>query len=215
MMNTEKMTVSRALIELKTLDKRITDKIQSTDFCFTNKHSNPKYKGKDVADVKANIKSEYESILALIRRRSAIKKAVVQSNATTSVDINGKQYTVAEAIELKTHGMSYQNKLVQKMLAQFSYAVRDAETQNGQRLQNAAESYVTGLYGGKEKMSSEAAIEDLRRYIEFNTLDIIDPLDIQEAAGSLNKEIVTFLDEVDSAITVSNATTTLTISYEI
>ena len=38
----------------------------------------------------------------LIKRRDAITKAIVASNAVTEVTINGETMTVASAIELKT-----------------------------------------------------------------------------------------------------------------
>ena len=44
-MTTEKMTVHKALCELKTLDARIQKSIQQGTFVFANKHSNNKVAG--------------------------------------------------------------------------------------------------------------------------------------------------------------------------
>lgn len=209
------MTVSRALIELKTLDKRINDKVRSTTFCMTNKHSNAQIKGKDISVVQQDIKSQYQSIMALIRRRAAIKAAVVLSNATTKVKINGQSYTVAEAIEMKNHGVSYQEELVKAMLSQYSDALDRLNMNNGDRLQRAAESYITSLYGSKDKMNNSKEVQaDLDKYLENNKLDIINPLDIETLADKHRDEIDAFMDEVDSAITISNATQTIEVEYE-
>lgn len=101
-MTTEKMTIHKALCELKTLDARITKCIGETEYVFANKHSNDKVNGMTVAAYCDEIKSGYQRVTDLIKRRDAIKRAVVLSNAVTKVTVGGKEYTVAEAIEMKT-----------------------------------------------------------------------------------------------------------------
>ena len=98
-MNKEKMTIHRALAELKTIDSRIEKAISETRFCRSNKHSNEKINGKSIDDYIAETKSAYESINDLIRRRNAMKRAVVLSNAITNVTVGDEVMTVAEAIE--------------------------------------------------------------------------------------------------------------------
>jgi hypothetical protein len=104
----EKMTLHKALAELKLLDSRITSTIRTGTYCVANKASNQKIKGVKLDEFKESMKADYASATDLINRRIAIKKAVVLSNATTKVKINDVEYTVAEAIELKNHGMEYQ-----------------------------------------------------------------------------------------------------------
>ena len=104
-MTTEKMTIHKALCELKTLDARITKCIGETEYVFANKHSNDKVNGMTVAAYCDEIKSGYQRVTDLIKRRDAIKRAVVLSNAVTKVTVGGKEYTVAEAIEMKNHGI--------------------------------------------------------------------------------------------------------------
>lgn len=104
-MTTEKMTIHKALCELKTLDARITKSIGETEYVFANKHSNDKVNGMTVAAYCDEIKSGYQRVTDLIKRRDAIKRAVVLSNAVTKVTVGGKEYTVAEAIEMKNRGV--------------------------------------------------------------------------------------------------------------
>lgn len=49
-MTTEKMTVHKALCELKTLDSRIQKCMQQNPFVFANKHANSKVAGVSVGD---------------------------------------------------------------------------------------------------------------------------------------------------------------------
>ena len=77
----ETMTVHKALCELKMLDKRIESSIAGAEFCRTNKHSNAVINGVPLKEYGDEIVSQYQSIVDLITRRDAIKRAVVASNA--------------------------------------------------------------------------------------------------------------------------------------
>lgn len=134
-MNTEKMTVHRALAELKTLDDRIWKAINETVYCFANKHSNSKVNGVDIDEFVKNTKDNYKSIRSLINRRNAMKKAVVLSNAITEVEVNGIKYRVAEAIEMKNHGMLNYQKLFDAITNQRVIAQNEIDNANGEILE--------------------------------------------------------------------------------
>ena len=114
-MTTETMTIHKALCELKTLDSRIKKAIEGSVFVFANKHSNAKVSGKTISAYSDEVKSAYQSACDLIARRDAITRAVTLSNATTKVTIGGQEYTIAEAIEMKNHGIPMQQKLLDKL----------------------------------------------------------------------------------------------------
>ena len=213
-MITETMTIHEALSELKMLDKRIRSKITRATFCTTNKHSNSKISGKSIKDYSEGIKAEYESINALIKRRAAIRNALSISNAKTMVTIGGRDYTVAEAIEMKASGVENMEIMLHAMSNQFSYCSAEITRENGEKLRAAADNYVNGLFGSKDKSASIEDIESTRKtYIENHTLDLIDPLDIKKAIDNLEAEVEKFKAEVDSKISISNATTKIEISY--
>ena len=79
-MNNEKMTVHEALRTLKMLDKRIETAIEAP-FVMTYKASATKIGSETLEQVKTKFKANYQSAMDLIRRRVAIKNAVVLSNA--------------------------------------------------------------------------------------------------------------------------------------
>lgn len=213
-MITETMTIHEALSELKMLDKRIQKKINDAKFCTTNRHSNSKINGKSIEDFVANVKSEYESITDLIRRRAAIRNALSISNARTTVTIAGKEYTIAEAIEMKASGMMNYELLRGIMEQQFLECAKVIERENGDKLRDAADAYVNGLFGTKEKSVNVDEIERARKtYVENHTVDLIDPLDAAKKITNLDDFIGKFDSEVDAKISISNATTTIEISY--
>ena len=81
MRTSEKMTVHKALAELKTMDDRISKAISSTTFVLAAKHSAEKINGVKVSDFKDKMRSGYQKVTDLIKRRDAMKRAVVLSNA--------------------------------------------------------------------------------------------------------------------------------------
>ena len=56
-MTTEKMTIHKALVELKTLDGRISKAIKDTTFVVSNPQSSQKVNGISIADYSASVKS--------------------------------------------------------------------------------------------------------------------------------------------------------------
>lgn len=213
-MTTEKMTVHKALAELKVIGDRITSAISSGKFIEANKHSNEKIDGVSVADFKQQIQSSYDKVNDLIRRRNAIKKAVVLSNATTKVKVGDDEYTVAEAIEMKNSGMQYKVDLYSALSRQYMQAIQITEKENGETLQQKAENYVIGLYGSKEGKTNTDEIEKTRKdFIANNTFELVDPIKVKDKMDSLENEISEFNAEIDATLSVSNAVTEITIEY--
>ena len=111
----EKMLVTKGLNELKLLDSRIHRKIEEGEFVGAAKVSVPNINGKMTKEAfKANAKADYQSIVDLIKRRNAIKAAIIQSNAITVVEVAGKRMTVAEAIDKKS-AIEYEKTLLEKL----------------------------------------------------------------------------------------------------
>ena len=155
-MTTETMTIHRALSELKVLDNRIENTINNGTYCLANKHSNDKIKGVSVAEYSKVMQGDYDKANDLIMRRNAIKRATVLSNAVTKVKVGTEEYTVAEAIEMKNHGMDFKSRLLDTLRQQYKKAQADILKQNGDNLEQRADQYVIGIYGNRDgKNNSE------------------------------------------------------------
>lgn len=213
-MTTEKMTIHEALSELKVLGSRIEKEINYANFVISNKHSNDKINGQTIDEYKTNVSSVYQKIRDLIRRRTAIKKAVVKSNAITEVTIGDETMTVAEAIEYKNTGIDYLISLNSKLSSEYINVKNTVARNNGDALLEKADDYIIRLYSGKDKDVSASVIEGAKKdYISNNTLDIIDPIGVDKEIKTLADYIDNFKSKVDSALSVSNATTTIEINY--
>jgi len=213
-MTTEKMTIHKALAELKIIGDRINNSISTATFIKANKHSNEKINGVPINEFKSQIQGSWDKSNDLIKRRNAIKRAVVLSNATTKVKVGIEEFTVAEAIEMKNTGMQFKKELLNMLNKQYVEAIRITEKENGETLQSKAENYVIGLYGSKEgKTSMNEAEETKKQFIVNNTFEFIDPIRVREKIDMLEKEISEFETEIDSCLSVSNSLTEIEIEY--
>ncbi len=213
-MTTETMTIHKALSELKILDDRIISAIANSTFCLANKHSNEKLNGIPVDEYKKIMIGGYDKSTDLIKRREAIKRAVVLSNASTKVTIGEIEYTVAEAIEMKNHGVEFKKQLLAEMRRQYSSAQAKILAQNGKDLEDRAEKYVVGIFGSGEKKVVVDEIEKAKKaFITANEYELVDPIGILKKIETLEEEIAAFTADVDGALSTSNAITTITIEY--
>lgn len=213
-MTTEKMTIHKALVELKTIESRIIKATDAMPFVVTNKHSNTKISGIAVSEYCNMMQSAYQRANDLIARRNAIKRAVVLSNAITKVVVGGVEYTVAEAIEMKNHGMDYLRALLSKLTSDYMAAQREANRNNGDALEQRADDYIRTMYGNTDmKNAAEEAKKMRADFIAAQTLELIDPIKSKDEVERLEKTINDFTVDVDAALSVSNATTEIEFSY--
>lgn len=196
------ITITRALTELKTLDKRIQKLIDSSTFIS--------YEGQfhKSSEYVKSASSNYQSITDLLKRRQKMKAAIVSSNATTIVTICGDKMTVAEAIETKSSIKHYKT-LIEKLKNQYSQANRDVETIN-ERTRRDLDNKLNNMT--KEK---DAGISNLNefseKYIEMHGVKLTDPIKITEKIENLEKFVREFEDEVNYVLTEKNSTTMISV----
>lgn len=217
-MNSERMTIHKALSELKIIDDRITKAIYAGTYVLANKHSNNKIHGMTVDKFKNDMKADFQKVYDLIARRNAIKRAVVASNAVTKVKIGGKEMTVATAIESKNHGMELKEVFKSYLERQYTAAKQELDKNSGDLLEKRAENYVLSVIQAQPKDSKMTVDSDVMKnlraqYIKDNAYDIIDPIDVKKVIEDLDNEISSFMTEVDAALSVSNALTVIDIEY--
>lgn len=206
----ETMLVTQGLNELKLLSNRIEYKILSADFIVSAKNSDKNaVKGISKERFKRDAKADYESINALIDRRQKIKNAIVASNAIEKVTVAGVTMTRAEAIEMKT-SIADKKLLLSTMEQQYMDAVTKMEKEN-QKVDSTIDDMLAKLYGrdSDKKVSKEDQDAVTAPYREANQHALVDALNIKEKINSLKEFIGNFESEVDSALQVSNCTTTI------
>ncbi|SMB82031.1 hypothetical protein [Deinococcus hopiensis] len=210
MATTERMTVTKALSELKLLDKRITKLVDDTTFVTHAIGSDPPREARSLAEFGARSKANYQGARDLMRRRAAIKAAVVQSNAGTTLEVAGRTYVVAEAIERKA-SVAYENRLITRLRTDLARARQEVEREN-ERAKSRLDSQAQALLGKENARGAE--YEALyKSFMDRNAPKLVDPLDAQQEVETLERDVDDFLAEVDQALSVSNALTQIDVQY--
>lgn len=202
----EQMTVYKALIELKLLNKRIESSMTER-FCTTKLGSANKVNGKDINFVKKEYEANFQRCKDLIDRYNRIKSAINLSNAKTVVKIFDKEYTIAELIYLSQFGLDKARDLVTALTKNYNECMSKIESRE-RELDKKADEYIKNLYGTKETNINSSTINDQRNsYIEANRIELVEGFDVNNAIVNIKDEIAKFEAEIDSAISISNATT--------
>lgn len=209
-MQKEIMSVHRGLAELSLLDDKIAKAVNNGVFCKYNKRSNQKIDGMSIDDFKSKvIIADYDKVKSYLDRRQKIKSAVVKSNAITEIEIVGNKMTIAEAIDRK-NSINNDKMFLNMLKNQYSHALCEIE-ENNSRLTERADHQINMLYQNKENVDP-VKIQSLREdFINENTYDLIDAINIKEKIESLEKEIEEFELEVDFKLSESNSLTMIEI----
>lgn len=210
-----KMSVTRALAELKRLDDRLNR--MTTDqsiFVSVAVGQCDKQKVLGVSDTVQNVVSQIQSnrdrVNSMIEMRAKIKSAVVASNAATKVKLGAREMTVAEAIELKK-SIDIKRNMLNTYRRQVIQANALVAKQNA-ALEAQIETNLATIYGnekGKVDASMFEAIAKPQR--EQKEASLIDPIKINDLIKSLEEEISLVETELDFSLSEINAKTEIEI----
>lgn len=216
-MTHETMTVHKALAELKIIDDRISNAINNVFFVTAVKNGTKKIDGVDINSYNESVRSSYQKANDLINRRNALKRAVVMSNATTKVMVAGVEYTVAEAIDMKNHGLDGMKMMLNTMLRQYQDATYNFNRNSGENLEMKANEYVMNILGSQGNTADKTDVKQVQAlhdsFVANNEFVMVDPIEVEKKIEDMRNKIVEFETEVDAALSVSNAVTTIDIEY--
>lgn len=209
-MEKQTMLVTQGLNELKLLDARIHGVIGNSTFVTSAKTVETKVTPNMTKDeFRDKARANYQSIIDLISRRASIKAAIVESNAKTTVDINGEIMTVAAAIEIK-NSIEYEQSLLISITNDLNGATANMNSKNS-RLEEEID-HLISIEVGKDKKAVDEGFEAITNYKRKNgEYSLIDPLNAQEIIDELRKKTEGFLSQVDSVLQISNCITTIEI----
>ena len=210
-----KLTITRALAEVKLLENKITKKISEMNVVGLKSNSSDLVKNanKSPDDFKRDGKAEYQSIWDLISLRDEIKRKIIQSNATTKVVCGESRYTVAELIERK-NSISYEKSLLDKLKREKLTIDQKLEEEN-EKVERDAQR-LKDMYIGNSKDNNKNLVEQAeaiyKSHIDSNKYSVIDSITILREIDKLSKILDDFLMEVDFSLSESNAKTEITVS---
>jgi len=204
------ISITKALRELKTLDARILKKIGETTFAASKKPKETIRGFKTVNEFENEAKESLQSIKDLICRRKQIKKAIVESNAKTIVEVSGVKMTVADAIERKNF-IEIEKSLLFKMNNDYGQSQVRVE-KNNELAQDRLDTQLNNMIS-KDGKTDLTAVEGYKKlFWESEETRLIDPISVKELAAKMALDIDTFEDDVDVALSEINARTLITVS---
>lgn len=213
-MTEESMNIHKALCELKILDDRIHNAINTNNFVVAVNKTANQIDGVPIEQYANNIKAANQKIQDLIARRSAIKRAVVLSNATTEITVAGRTMTVAEAIDERNNGIALRKSYLTALAANYHSAHCELERNSGENLQNKCEAYIQSLFGVSDNAVNPDAVAALKQdYMRTHEYMLVDPIGVLNAVSTQQEYCDNFFAEVDSALSTSNALTIINIKY--
>lgn len=208
----EKITIHRILSELKTIDDRINKEISSFKPLTVKRGNNSLVSTGGRLPIPEeefvnNAKITYQSIEDLINRKFKLKSALTKANVNTKVTIDGKEYTIIEAIEMKSI-MDLKKSLLYRMTLEINQSNKTYESTSAQ-VDSDFERMLSTQVANITNKSDIQKVRDgyMETFYKQNEVKMVDPLKCSDLANSLQKEIDKFLMEIDSALSEANATT--------
>ncbi len=201
----QKISVTRALVELKTLGKRIDKLTSELDLLCVS----CKGEGRDLEAWASKAKTNYQKVSDLIKRRDVIKSQVLKSNSETTVSLGSRTYTVAEVIDLK-QSLPFKQNVLEKMRSQRSSTKSHLELQQAavrQKLDRLLE--IEFGKDTKSNVGNVATISD--SYLAANRVELKDPIGIDKEIQKLEEEIEYIDKEADLVLSEINAVTHITV----
>jgi len=201
----KKLSIHRALTELKMLNHRIEAATNEVSAVLANRKSNSKINGVEIQEYEKQMQASYDKVVSLVDYRNRIKALVVESNAKTKVIVGKEAMTVAEAIERK-QSIQYEKELLEVMQQQYRSAINTVAKEND-ALPAKLETYLVNILGNKDKQSPEEVKLHTDTFMKRNEYELIDPMNVKKKIEALSNRIEEFESEVDAVLSESNATT--------
>ena len=209
-----KMSVTRALAEIKRIDEKLTR--LTTEGVWigiqTGRDTNATVAGSNVVDTTKAITASWDQFQSLLKNRQELKRKIVQSNAVTQLVVSGVTMSVAETIELKK-SIDTKRQLVSVMTQRYTQALNTVNTANA-KLETTIEAMISQVLGTDKNKVSQADIDTVAQAQKSQKEAIlIDPLEIVKKVAGLKDEISVVDTELDFLLSESNAKTEIEVNF--
>jgi hypothetical protein len=210
-MTVEVMSIQRGLSELKLLDKRINNAMSGAKLISVRVGEKPVIGYKDDEDFSVQANAKIDSITDLIKRRDAIKGAIVVANATTPVKVGDETMTIATAIERKDSIVHLKN-LHNLLRNQYVTALNEYQRKDDSFKANL-DKHLETLYGKEGKAKGLENRDALKPFLDMNEPHLVDPLQLKQVMDKLQEQIDVFESECDLSLSEVNVKTDITVEY--
>jgi tetrahydromethanopterin S-methyltransferase subunit G len=201
------ISITRALSELKVLQKRFEKEVRNLSV-ISIRHGQILMDNSSIRpeDFREAAKSQLQRIEDLQKRIFEIKTKIQQSNAITVVKIGSREMTVLEAL-VKKSVLENQKDLLAKLksaLVTSNHLHEKAISTNEARVSKQLEDATKNT---SVKLDPEIEKEIKKSVESLYPIEVIDPCKISDKIKELEEEIEDFENNVDFALSESNALT--------
>lgn len=207
----ETLTLTKALVELKLLSKRIKKRLDTLEPVAVKKGTKFEASVKSQAEFELDTKASWQALHDLMARRRKIKTALVMANASTNVEIAGEKMTIAEAIERKNM-LDVEREIAHRTRYKL-VAAQGKVDQHNLEVEGKLLKLLEATYAKRESQLSKEGYDRIAKpFQESNEAKLVDPLNCEKTVQEMEERIEQFFAEVDVCLSIANARTEITIS---
>lgn len=197
-------SITRLLVMKKSVENELTTLLSSKESeISTVIKSTASQAEKD--KLRAKQKSLLDRMTAAMRKRDLIATAIAESNAKTTVTINGVGFTVTAAIDRKNN--IEKEKQLCNLLTKAGTAVQKQLDVSERQIENEVAQRAQILVG-RDKAVTKEALDLVKASVEDTLkLEVVEPCDLLALVMEKRASIDSFMAEIDIALNESNATT--------
>ena len=199
-------SITRSLVELKTLDEKITK--LTSEGLFMSFKTKSKNSGITEDEFRRTADESFARLEGMIRRRDLIKTLILESNLVARVTVAGREMSVAQAIEFK-NTIEYKSRLLEVLKRQRKTVLAEQEAHKV-RLQTKIDDNIK-IICGKEKPDASVIATVTDGITKSDPIEVFDPLNLEVLIRTMEEDVLNFRANVDFALSESNATTQITI----
>lgn len=205
-----KLTLTRALSELKLLQKRYEKEVYALNLIAVKQGSKLRRPNSGIGlnDFEQSAVSSLQSVKSLYERIILIKTKIDEANATTVVNVAGKDMTIQQAIVEKKY-ILLKEELLEKLRGLKSSVNHDLEKADSE-VRSSAESLRNSLAQSGNKKNED--IDDMvNKLIKSEEASLVDPCSLDKEITTLERYIEDFKSNVDFALSEVNSKTEIEI----
>ncbi|WBF79362.1 hypothetical protein IACHDJAJ_00156 [Aeromonas phage vB_AdhS_TS3] len=205
----KEITLTEALATLKVLRSKQDTLVRTGTFVGVS--TRDKVGTQTVEAAQAQFQSEFDRLKGIGKSIQEIGAKLYEANSKTKVTVGGKVYTLAEAIYRKAH-LQNEAEHLRVLKAALSRAEASAAKAK-ETAEKRADQQVETLLSGRSKDNDVAtmAVDMRNKLVADEKIQLVDPNRLGEHVLKMEEDLVTFSTEVDVAISLVNATTTISV----
>ncbi|MCX7610301.1 MAG: DIP1984 family protein [Ignavibacterium sp.] len=203
-------TLQRALDKLNITEKKINKAIvELRDLVAVVVGEKPPVGFSSVKEYENYVKAKMQSLKDLLSFYEKLKSKIIYANATTFIEVNGEQMTIAEAIDRRKN-LSKKYDILHRLTEDYTSKQTLLSRKENEFLQTL-DTHLQTLYGKEGKQNIEQHRELLSTFYEMNEPKFLDPLNLKHEIEKLKQEIDAFEYEIKFALTEANVKTIIEI----